>query len=122
DGEGHFFGDPFREENIDEHTIQSVLDGNIFHGMAEFPQETFVTGFFSNELMNTIGVPFTKDGKQYALFMRPNVKLLFNEIHILLAWLLVGTIIVSILFVLISAKFLTRPISQLDEATREIAA
>lgn len=121
DGEGNFYGDTFREDNLSDTVVQSVLNGETFHGMANFPQETFVTGFFANELKNTIGVPFAKDGNRYALFVRPNIKLLFSEIHVLLAWLLVGTIIVSIIFVLISAKFLTRPITKLDEATKEIA-
>lgn len=120
-GEEAFYGAPFREENLRERDIESVLSGDIFHGMATFPQETFVTGFFANELMNTIGVSFEKDGKTYALFMRPNIKLLFNEIHILLAWLLVATILISIVFVLISARFLAKPIEQLDRAAKEIA-
>lgn len=119
--EGAFYGAAFREENLSETKVKSVLAGNVFHGMAQFPQETFVTGFFANELMNTIGVPFEKDGETYALFMRPNIKLLFNEIHVLLAWLLVGTIVISIIFVLISAKLLAKPITQLDKAAKEIA-
>lgn len=122
EGSANFYGAPFRNETLDSHVIDTVLAGDTFHGMAQLPQETFVTGFFANELMNTIGVPFDKDGTSYAMFMRPNIKLLFNEIHILLAWLLVGTIVLSIIFVLSSARFLTRPISQLDAATQKVAA
>lgn len=120
-GEEAFYGAPFREVNLRERDIEAVISGDIFHGMAAFPQETFVTGFFANELMNTIGVSFEKDGETYALFMRPNIKLLFNEIHILLAWLLLATIFISIVFVLISARFLAKPIEQLDQAAKAIA-
>src|SRR5699024_6950294 len=86
-----------------------------------FPQETFVTGFFANELTNTIGVPLEHDNKQYALFIRPNIKLLFNEMHILFAWLLAFTIILSIVFVLIITKYLVDPISKLTTATNELS-
>lgn len=121
DDEKAFYGDAFREENLSDAVIKSVLQGETYHGMANLEQETFVTGFFSNELKNTIGVPFTYQNKQYALFMRPNIKLLFNEIHILLAWLLAGMLILSIIFVLIATRFLVKPITRLEKATEQIA-
>src|SRR5690625_744359 len=71
--------------------------------------------------MNTIGVPFEKDGKTYALFMRPNIKMLFNEMHFLLAWLLIFTVILSIIFVLISVRFLIQPITELTKATKQLS-
>ena len=69
-----------------EASIDSVLDGNAYHGMRDLPSETFVTGFFSNELANTVGVPFTHDGSNYALFLRPDIKMLFTEVHYILGW------------------------------------
>lgn len=121
DGEKTYYGDKFRKENLSDTTIETVLSGQVYHGMANLEQETFVTGFFSNELKNTIGVPFTYEGNDFALFLRPNIKLLFNEIHILLAWLLLGMLVLSIIFVLISTKFLVKPITVLDKATQELA-
>src|SRR5699024_765251 len=111
------FGDEFRDEDISQQTIDHVLNGETFHGIAQFPQETFVTGFFANELTNTIGVPLTYEDGNYALFIRPNIKVLFNEMHMLLAALLVITIFLSIVFVLINIKFLVRPITRLTKAT-----
>src|SRR5699024_10542655 len=102
-------------------TIDHVLNGETFHGIAQFPQETFVTGFFANELTNTIGVPLTYEDGNYALFIRPNIKVLFNEMHMLLAALLVITIFLSIVFVLINIKFLVRPITRLTKATKQLA-
>lgn len=116
-----YFGDPFREKTLPRQTVNLVLNGEVYHGIAQFPQETFVTGFFANELTNTIGVPLKYNDKQYALFMRPNIKLLFTEMHILFAWLLALTIVLSIIFVLISTKFLVNPISKLTTATKELS-
>jgi len=116
-----FYGASFRDESLPKETKDIVLHGDIYHGMKEFPKETFITGFFSNELMNTIGVPFEKDGKTYALFMRPNIKMLFNEMHFLLAWLLIFTVILSIIFVLISVRFLIQPITELTKATKQLS-
>src|SRR5699024_5742209 len=76
DGNETFYGNPFREKSLPHRTINLVLSGETYHGIANFPQETFVTGFFANELTNTIGVPLEHDNKQYALFIRPNIKLL----------------------------------------------
>src|SRR5699024_11112992 len=78
-GEEQLFGSAFRENNLTNAEIQKVLDGDIFHGMVHFPRKTFVAGFFANELKNSIGVPITYQGESYALFIRPDIKLLFNE-------------------------------------------
>src|SRR5699024_3441892 len=89
DSEGRFYGAEFRETSIPESTVESVQEGNVYHGMLEFPRETFVTGFFANELENTIGVPVNTGDGIYALFMRPDISLLFNEMHLLFGWLLI---------------------------------
>ncbi|WP_079507563.1 sensor histidine kinase [Mesobacillus jeotgali] len=120
-GEGSFFGSPFRDKSLSVSTKEYVLKGNVFHGISQFPQKTFVTGFFANELKNTIGVPLTHSGVNYALFVRPDIKLLFNEMHLLFAWMLFFTIILSIVIVLVSAKYLVKPISKLTTATKSLS-
>ncbi|WP_130858703.1 sensor histidine kinase [Gracilibacillus phocaeensis] len=120
-GEDTFFGSSFRETALPGQTKKRVLSGSIYHGIAEFPNQTFVTGFFANELQNTIGVPITHQGESYALFIRPDIKLLFNEMHWLFAWLLLLTITLSVLLVLFSTKYLVKPISRLTKATKKIA-
>lgn len=120
-GEGQFFGAPFRDKSLPTESVEQVLNEDIYHGMLHFPQETFVTGFFANELQNTIGVPLTHNGKKYALFLRPDIKLLFNEMHLLFGWLLAITIVLSIVMVLFSTKYLVRPISKLTTATKSLA-
>src|SRR5690625_3037143 len=123
DDEGNemYNGAAFRDKGLPNQIKDNVLNCEIYHGMAEFPQETFVTGFFANELENTIGVPFTYEGEQYALFIRPDIKLLFNEMHYLLAWMLLFTIILSIVLVLISTKYLVHPLSKITKATERLS-
>ncbi|MFD1849767.1 sensor histidine kinase [Oceanobacillus bengalensis] len=120
-GKESYFGADYREKTLSESTIEDVLNGNIYHGILHFPQETFVTGFFANELKNTIGVPLTHNGKNYALFLRPDIKLLFNEMHILFGWLLALTIALSIFIVIFSTKYFLKPISKLTTATKSLS-
>ncbi|CAM3862313.1 sensor histidine kinase [Mesobacillus thioparans] len=120
-GEESFFGSPFRDKSLSASTKESVLNGNDYHGILHFPQKTFVTGFFANELKNTIGVPLTHNGANYALFVRPDIKFLFNEMHLLFGWMLLITIILSIVIVLISTKYLVKPISKLTTATKSLS-
>lgn len=121
DGNETYFGAPFREKNLPTSAQKQVLNGNVFHGMLHFPKGTFVTGFFANELKNTIGVPLTHNGKTYALFLRPDIKLLFNEMHLLFGWMLALTILLSIVLVAFNTKYLIKPISTLTTATRSLS-
>lgn len=121
DRQSQLFGATFRENNLETADVEQVLNGEIFHGMLHFPKQTFVTGFFANELKNSIGVPLTYQGETYALFIRPDIKLLFNEMHLLFGVLFALTIALSILFVLIGTKYLVKPISQLSHATKQLA-
>ncbi|MBG9443971.1 HAMP domain-containing histidine kinase [Cytobacillus firmus] len=116
-----YFGAKFRDNTLPSSTKEQVLNGEVYHGIIHFPQKTFVTGFFANELKNTIGVPLKHNGINYALFIRPDIKLLFNEMHILFGWLLVLMIVISILMVVVSTKYLVKPISKLTAATKSLA-
>ncbi|MDQ1144129.1 signal transduction histidine kinase [Bacillus sp. SORGH_AS 510] len=123
DESGHeqFFGGKYRVKDLNPSFVKNVLSGHIYHGMRDFPRQTFVTGFFANELSNTIGVPFTFQNTKYALFVRPDIKLLFSEVHTILGGLILGTALLSLLLMLVVAKFLIVPITQLTEATKQIA-
>ncbi|WP_144789255.1 HAMP domain-containing sensor histidine kinase [Lysinibacillus fusiformis] len=119
--EGHFFGGKYRDKTLSESVVERVLNGEVYHGMRDFPKETFVTGFFANELINTIGVPFTYENKSYALFVRPDIRLLFSEVHTLLGGLMLVMIVLSLLAMLLFAKALIRPITKLTAATQQLA-
>ncbi|THE12526.1 HAMP domain-containing histidine kinase [Bacillus timonensis] len=119
-GNKTFLGEPFRDKRLPSTIEQTVLNGEIFHGILRFPQETFVTGFFANELKNTIGVPLNHNGSRFALFMRPDIKFLFNEMHVLFAWIVGLTILLSVVMVLINTRYLVKPISDLTKATKSL--
>ena len=122
DNNEQFFGAEFNEPILPEDVIGNVLSGEIYHGMANFEAEIFVTGFFANELSNTIGVPVEHNGTAYALFLRPDINLLFNEMHLLFGILFMLTVLLSIVLVFISAHFLIKPVTKLSEATKLLAA
>lgn len=114
------YGSEFRNESIDEADIQQVLQGDAFNGIRDFPRETFVTGFFANELENSVGVPLEMNGENHALFLRPDIKLLFQELRFLFGGLAVGIILLSFIGMLLVARLLIQPITKLTEATEKM--
>lgn len=116
------YGEAFRLDNLPKESIENVLNGELYHGMRDLPKETFVTGFFSDESANTVGTPFSYKGKKYALFLRPDIKMLFNEVHFLLAGLFIGMAVISLIAMLFIARKLIKPISELTEATKKVGA
>ncbi len=120
-GRDAFYGGEFGNKEIHPKVVQDVLGGQTYHGIAEFPSKVFITGFFDNQLINTIGMPINVGGESYALFVRPNIELQFSEMRIFFSILLLLTILLSILLVLISTRYIVKPIVKLTEATKKIA-
>ncbi|MGE7877820.1 sensor histidine kinase [Peribacillus muralis] len=120
-GEGTLYGEPFRETVLDSGTISGVLNGKTYQGIASYNNGLFITGFFDDVLINSIGVPINVDGEKHALFVRPNIELQFGEIRFFLAVLLILTLLLSFLFVIINTRFIVKPITKLTEATKRIA-
>lgn len=116
-----YYGRSFRDQDLDKQDIALVLGGGIYHGVAQFPNKPFITGFFDNRLSNTVGVPIQVSGKTYALFMRPDVLLQFGELRTFFALIGLLTIIISILLFLISTRYIVKPITRLTEATKRLA-
>ncbi|MNO14725.1 Heme sensor protein HssS [compost metagenome] len=120
-GDERFYGLPFRKNDLKEGVLQKVLTGSIYHGVADFPGQMFITGFFDNQLSNTIGVPIHFHGQTYALFMRPDAEVQFGELRIFFAVLIAATILFSLWFVLITVLHVVKPITRLTEATQKIS-
>lgn len=120
-GKGRFYGAPFRSAALGNDVVQPVLNGEVYHGIETFSRQLFVTGFFHNELANSIGVPLDAGGTRYALFVRPNVKQQFGEMRIFLAVLLMLTLLLSFLLVIISTRYIVKPIKTLTDATKKVA-
>ncbi|MBU8769665.1 sensor histidine kinase [Cytobacillus oceanisediminis] len=119
-GEGEFFGQPFNKTELPAEAAKVLTDQEVYHGMDSFAGQFLLMGHFSNDLENTVGVPFTMNDQNYGLFLRPNNKLLFSDIHMIFAWFFVAIAVVSITGVIWFAKHLIKPITKLTEATREI--
>jgi len=119
-GEEFFFGEPFSKKNLPDEAIKVVDDKEIYHGMDNSNSPRMMMSHFSNQLDNTVGVPFTIGDEDYGLYLRPNNKLLFSDVHVIFAWFFVAISIVSIGGVIWFAKHLIQPITKLTEATREI--
>lgn len=119
-GEEAYFGQPFKKKELPQEARKVLKEKEIYHGMDQFSDQFLMMGHFSNDIKNTVGVPFTMNGEQYGLFLRPNNKLLFSDIHMILAWFFVAIAVVSISGVIWFAKHLIRPITKLTEATKEI--
>ena len=120
-GNSQFFGGEFHEKELSKAVVNDVLNGEIFHGMTDFPDSSFMTSYFANELKNSVGVPFTYEGESYALFLRPDINLLFSEVHTIIMTLFVSMAIISLIAMLFVAKQLIRPITQLTLATKQIS-
>ena len=119
-GKDAYFGKPFTKTELPKEAQTVVFEKKIYHGMSHFSNKFLMMGHFSNDVKNTVGVPFTMSEEQYGLFLRPNNKLLFSDIHMILAWFFVAVTVVSISGVILFAKHLIKPITRLTEATREI--
>ncbi|WP_223067907.1 sensor histidine kinase [Paenibacillus caui] len=120
-GEDRFYGARFRLQDLAAENIRLVLQGQAYHGVAEFPGGPLITGFFDNRLSNTVGAPVNINGANYALFMRPDTKMQFGELRIFFAMIILFTVLFSIMLFLIAARYVVRPITRLTEATKAIA-
>ncbi|AOZ94833.1 hypothetical protein PNBC_03555 [Paenibacillus crassostreae] len=119
-GEEQQYGRPFNEMNLNEEVLKKVLSGEVYHGVAEFPSKLFITGFFNNELRNSIGVSIQINDQPYALFIRPDAEIQFGELRIFIAMLLGITLMLCLGFVMITSLHIVRPITHLTMATKRI--
>ena len=120
-GDAQFFGGEFHNKELSEKIVSDVMNGEVFHGMRDFPDSSFMTSFFANELKNSVGVPFTYEGENYALFLRPDIDLLFSEVHTIIMTLFFSMAVISLIAMLFVAKQLINPITQLTAATKQIS-
>lgn len=123
DGQGdeRWYGRDFRQRDLATATVAGVLGGSVYHGVAQFPNKPFISGFFDNRMSNTVGMPVHIQNRQYALFMRPDVLLQFGELRIFFALIGLLAVVISILIFLLSTRYLVKPIVRLSEATKRIA-
>ncbi|CAI8920605.1 hypothetical protein EMIT019CA3_70143 [Bacillus pseudomycoides] len=59
--------------------IENVLHGNLYSGIATYPNRLFATGFFDNMVLNSIGVLFkTMINDIHYFFVNNCIKFLIN--------------------------------------------
>lgn len=116
-----FFGEPFEDTALPEEAQRVLTDSETYTGLDNFTDRIFMIGHFTNQLHNTVGVPFEQNGERFGLFIRPDTKLVATDIHSLLIGFVGAIGLVSILGMIWMARQLTRPIVQLTEATKYIA-
>ncbi|MHA0858329.1 sensor histidine kinase [Paenibacillus sp. CMAA1364] len=119
-GEEKLYGRPFKKMDLKVEDLNKVLNGQIYHGVAEFPSELFITGFFDNQLRNSIGVPIQMNNERYALFIRPDAQIQFGELRVFIVLLIGVTLLLCLGFVVISSLHIVRPITKLTMATKSI--
>jgi len=116
-----FFGEPFDDTAFPESATRVLTENKTYTGLDNLKDEIFMIGHFTNELQNTVGVPFERGGERYGLFIRPDTKLVSTDIHSVLIGFVAAIALVSIIGMIFMARQLTRPIVQLTEATKHIA-
>ncbi|HLS06514.1 MAG TPA: HAMP domain-containing protein, partial [Bacillota bacterium] len=115
------FGVTIDVQKIPDGVVKSVIDGDTYHGIRDYPWHPLVTGFFNNEITNTVGVPIRVDGERQALFVRQDTLQQFGEFRIFLVYLLLITLLISFISILLSTRYLVKPIKDLTLATNKIA-
>lgn len=120
-GDIKFFGEPFEDAALPRQARRVLTENEIYTGLDSFRDQIFMVGHFTNELHNTVGVPFEQNGESYGLFIRPDTKLLGTDIHTVLIGFVAAIGLVSLIGMIWLARQLTRPIVQLTEATKHIA-
>ncbi|SHN35101.1 sensor histidine kinase [Gracilibacillus kekensis] len=114
------FGKPFEDLTITDQARKVIEDHKIYTGETT-GLSFFMTSHFSNRLSNTVGVPLEIDNQAYALYLRPDMNLLSSDIHTLLLAFLLSLAVVNLAGMLWMARQLTRPISLLQQAAKEVA-
>lgn len=114
------YGTKFRLDNLNIEALRFDQQ-HIYHGIKHRPFNVLITGFFDNESRNTVGTIMQVKGEPYKVFIRPDVGESMHEFREFLAILLLLTIILSIIFVFLSSKYIVHPVIELKRTAQRIA-
>lgn len=100
----------YNELQVSADQLRTVLAGGVYRSAPD-------DGFKHVE----VGLPFTIEGKPYALFLAPHANEFVFVISVLLRTELIIVLFFGSVFIMISAIFIVRPIKRLTHATRQMA-
>lgn len=116
-----FYGTKFTEMNLNEKMLALSGSTTIYHGIRDYMQNFSIMNHYANDVQNTVGVPFSFENKNFAMFIRMDNASSFTEMHYLIVgFLLISTIIIFVAMIFL-ARQLVQPLKQLQLATEQIA-
>ncbi|MFD2700755.1 ATP-binding protein [Paenibacillus shunpengii] len=120
EGDTYVFGEPFNSSHpLSDSAKEIVQGGEVYHGVRHLKNGMF--SHFDNELRNTVGVPYHKGETAYGLYIRASNDTVTTDFHKLLIVFLLIIAVVNVLGMLLLARHMTKSISYLTEATKQIA-
>lgn len=122
DGEMITFGEPFKNTELNEEMLALFKGDQIYyHGVKNIIKSNFILGHFANDVKNTSGTKITLEGEEWALFLRSKNTSFFTEFHLIILGFIIAVFISSIVGILFMARKLSKPLTELTSATKEIA-
>src|SRR5699024_11371249 len=82
----------------------------------------YIIVYISNEHKIYVSVTITVEVENLALFVRADTQIMFWEMRAFQVILFILMLVLSLLFIIISTRFIVQPLVSLREATKKIAA
>jgi signal transduction histidine kinase len=98
-----------KPSGLGKKAIMDVIEGHVYHQLENGPHNMM------------IGLPLDRKNDKFALFIKPSLKESFSQIRNILLTSLLIVLLIGIFLVLITTRFLIRPLVQITNATNELA-
>ncbi|EKN65934.1 histidine kinase [Neobacillus bataviensis LMG 21833] len=97
-----------KKRELNRKNIDYVLDGGVYRNI-------------SGRHHMSVGLPFDIKNEPYALFITPSLKEQFSQIRSIILTALFLVLLLGISLILVTTKFLVRPLAHITNATRQLA-
>ncbi|MED5224300.1 sensor histidine kinase [Bacillus safensis] len=121
DGEMRIFGEPFKTTQWNDQMHALFENGKAYNGIKSFENSYLMMSHFANDIKNTVGTKIEIEGEEWGLFLRPNNISLFTEFHLIIFGFIFAVFISSIIGILLMSRKVTQSLSELTNATQEMA-
>ncbi|MDP4155995.1 MAG: HAMP domain-containing sensor histidine kinase [Bacillota bacterium] len=98
-----------KSSGLGKKTIMDVMAGHVYRQWENGPHNMM------------IGLPLDRKNEKFALFIKPSLKESFRQIRNIILTSLLIVLLIGISLVLITTRFLIRPLVQITNATNELA-